>query len=405
MSERADYTSIAACRACGEPDLVLVLDLGMQVLSDFKPDNSPGVEAPLTLMRCEQCGLVQLAHTVTRDTMYTENYGFLSGVNEGIVKDLQSIVLDGLEFHQFGRWLDIASNDGTLLSFVPGSFMRVGFDPVKKFKPLAEKHGVIVDDYFRADLVSPTMQFDVITSVSMFYDIHDLDTFVREVKSVLAKDGVWIIQQNYLLDMLRLGAVDNICHEHLTYFSLNTLHRLLYKHGLEIIDASRSDVNGGVIRTTVAHGGRYDVQVRNLNTITHQESAFGLEQAGTYHWFADTARHNLECLSGFVNTIAAKGPVDVYGASTRGAVLWQGAGLDGNSLRQAVERQPEKVGKWFTPVRIPIVSEETMRADPPTALLVGPWWHRDAFIERERDYLSNGGMMIFPLPEVEVASK
>jgi NDP-4-keto-2,6-dideoxyhexose 3-C-methyltransferase len=68
----------------------------------------------------------------------------------------------------------------------------------------------------------------------------------------------------------------------------------------------------------------------------------------------------------------------------------------------AVERNPDKVGLNFSSIGVPIISEDEMRERQPEYLLVGPWWFRDMFARREKDYLQAGGALIFPLPEVEV---
>lgn len=396
------YEPIAACRSCGSSDLMMVIDLGMQYLSDFRPDNSKPPKAPLTLMMCEACKLVQLAHTVDRSSLYHDNYGFRSSVNEGIVKDLRSVTFSAMSYVRHGKWLDIASNDGTLLSFVPNSFHKVGIDPVEKFRDEGLRFAdEWICDYFSAKAVNDE-QFDVITSISMFYDIDKLDQFVAEVSSVLSDTGVWIIQQNYLAEMLRLGAIDNVCHEHLTYFDLHTLNALLERHGLVVTEARVSPVNGGVLRTVVRKAGGMNWNInRTVERILKREKTASLGEPETMSFFVGKAKHNLRKLT---EVVAESGnqPIDIYGASTRGAVLWQAAGIDYRDVSFAVERQEEKVGKWFSPIGVQIISEEAMRVDPPKSLLIGPWWHRDAFIEREEQFLKDGGQMIFPLPEVEV---
>lgn len=396
------FEPIAACRSCGSSDLMMVIDLGMQYLSDFRADNSKPPMAPLTLMMCEKCNLVQLAHTVDRTDLYHDNYGFRSSVNESIVKDLRSIAYSAMAYVRAGKWLDIASNDGTLLSFVPNNrFYKVGVDPVTKFYDEAVRYADEIHPAFFSAEVVDHQKFDVITSISMFYDIHELDRFVAEVSSVMSDHGVWIIQQNYLPEMLRLGAVDNICHEHLTYFDLNTLHALLWRHGLIITDAQVSPVNGGVLRTVVRKFDTHQHVNRSVERLFKKERTAGIGEVETMSFFVGQVKHNLDKLLRVVDE-SKNQPIDIYGASTRGAVLWQAADIDYTRVSFAVERQEEKVGKWFSPLGIQIISEEEMRANPPQSLLVGPWWHREGFIEREEMFLKNGGKMIFPLPNVEV---
>lgn len=390
------------CRSCGEMDLTTIYDLGEQYLSDFRDDSSKPPAFPLTLMYCHNCTLAQLAHTVDRTLLYTNNYGFRSGVNPSIVADLKSIVDEVLTYRQAGLWLDIACNDGTLLSFVPDTWHRVGVDPVEKFFDESKKYANEIYTDFFDPAAFATERFDVVTSISMFYDLDDPFEFVAGVARILDRRGVWVIQQNYLAPMLQVGAVDNICHEHLTYFSLRSLEWLLDQHGLEVIDASTGDVNGGVLRTVVAHKGAWPVQP-SVQALRADEVWAGVGRPHTYLNFANRANANLIELGRLVRTVAkTRDRIFIYGASTRGAVLWQAAGIDNMVVDFAVERQAEKVGKWYSPVGVKIISEEQMRALKPNYLLVGPWWHRDMFVAREASFLKEGGKMIFPLPTVEV---
>jgi NDP-4-keto-2,6-dideoxyhexose 3-C-methyltransferase len=254
---------IDSCRACGSPNLTQVLDLGNQYLSDFRPDDSKPPRSPLVLLWCSACTLAQLSETVDRELLYTGNYGYRSGVNEGIRADLKSVVDEALRWHGAGRhaahsarWLDIASNDGTLLSFVPSQFHRTGVDPVAKFADVAREHADrLVVGFFDPATFGPASA-DVVTSVSMFYDLDDPNEFVAGVAEVLALDGVWLIQQNYLLAMLENNSSSTTCATSTSPTSRSGLwSHLLDEHGLEVNSVSRSPINGGCIRTVVSHKG------------------------------------------------------------------------------------------------------------------------------------------------------
>jgi NDP-4-keto-2,6-dideoxyhexose 3-C-methyltransferase len=251
------------CRSCQTVDLTEVLDLGNQYLSDFRDDDRRPPQWPLTLMSCQACGLLQLQDTAPRELMYHDRYGFRSGVNEAICADLRSIVKHVLTARpDTRRWLDIACNDGTLLSFVSQEIHRVGINPVTTFESESRQYADrIIVDFFDPRWFTSGQdgqdheRFDVITCSSMFYDLDDPNEFVADVAQVLAPDGVWVIQQSYVLTMLELGAVDNVCHERITYWSLAALEHLLDRHGLEINDVLLSGVNGGSFRTMVSHRG------------------------------------------------------------------------------------------------------------------------------------------------------
>ncbi len=401
--------TITKCRSCGSSNLTTILDLGEQHLSDFRDDDQKTPKYPLDVVFCDGCKLVQLRHTTPSSEMYHERYGFKSGVSDSIKADLKDLVRDAL-VHQPdpNNWLDIASNDGTLLSYVPAHVYRVGIDPIKKYCLEAEQHAdSIVNDFFAPHYFyarSKFGEFDIITSCSMFYDLDDPNKFVDGVRQVLARKGVWMIQQNYLLTTMQLNAIDNVCHEHLEYYSLLSLQALLERHGLQIIDCSTSMVNGGSIRTAVAFKDVYEVS-ESVGKQLAKELSYGMNDLSTYRGFGSGVMKKMGKLYEFVKAERAKGrQFVILAASTRGATIWQSAGLGPELIDYAVERNPEKVGKNFSAIGIPIKSEEYFRADQPDYAIIGPWFFETEIVWREAAYLKKGGQLIVPLPGFKVIS-
>lgn len=395
--------AIKQCRACGNEDLVQFLDLGKQYLSDFRYDDTKTPQYPLVAVFCEDCTLVQLKHTTPQREMYHDRYGFKSGVSDSIKADLDDIVTHAYQYQNDPEsWLDIASNDGTLLSFVPEDVYRVGVDPVTFLCVQAETHAnKIINTYFNNDCLDGD-KFDVITSISCFYDMPDPNTFVKDVEASLSDHGVWIIQQNYLLTTMELSAVDNFCHEHLEYYTLRSLENLLNRHGLEVNEVELSMVNGGSIRTVVSRKGTFEVDssVRQQREV---EDKAGVDSIEVYKEFAGNVSTELDKLHRLVKEMKDDGKkVYILAASTRGATIWQSADIDYRLIDAAVERNPAKVGKNFTAIGVPIVSEAQARLDNPGAMIIGPWFFDSEIIQRESEYVKNGGQLIIPLPKVKI---
>lgn len=399
--------TINNCRSCDSTKLVEVLDLGEQHVSDFRLDDSKTSKYPIVGVICEECMLVQLKHTTPSGEMYHENYGFKSGISDSIKDDLKDNVYHAQAFKSEPKsWLDIASNDGTLLSFVPQNAFRVGVDPIGFLCEEAKQHAdLIINDFFPTTKF-PDRKFDVVTSISCFYDMDDPNLFVASVKDVMEDDGVWVIQQNYLLPTMQLNAVDNFCHEHLEYYTLWSLEKLLERHELEVIDVYTSMVNGGSIRTIVAHKGAYPAQdsVEKQRTI---ELNARLNKLAPYKEFAARIYNNISKLKALVDDLNAEGKtIYILAASTRGATIWQSAGITENEVPYAVERNPNKVGRYFNAVGMPIISEEEARANKPDYMLVGPWFFAfPEIVNREREYIEDGGTLIIPLPELTTVNK
>ena len=394
---------ITKCRLCHSENLTSVIDLGNQHLSDFRADkNSPDLY-PLNLLLCLTCSLAQLSDTAPRDLMYHDGYGYKSGVNEKLRENLRDLVKYGDSLNPNAKtWLDIASNDGTLLSYVSKSIFRVGVDPVSKFKNEASAHAnLIIDDYFPPQ-EKFTSKFDIITASFMFYDVDDPNLFVSEIKKVLSDSGILIVQQNYLLSMLEFNTFDNISHEHIEYYSMTSMKFLMESHDLEIFDAHQTDTNGGSFVCAVAKRGSRHLS-NNVIELQKQEKLANLTSTQPYESFAKNIDYEMEKLTSLVEDLHSQGKtIYIYGASTRGSTIWQKAKIDNRVVAYAVERQEAKIGKYFSAIGVPIISEVQMREAPPDYLLIGPWFLREQFIARESKFLQNGGKMIFPLPKVEI---
>jgi NDP-4-keto-2,6-dideoxyhexose 3-C-methyltransferase len=397
---------IKTCRSCKSTELVNVIDLGEQYLADFRSDDQKSPKFNLELTLCMQCSLLQLTETVPRDLMYHERYGYKSGVNEMIKQNLKNICDEALsESENVENWLDIACNDGTLLSNVPESIYRVGIDPVKKFKKESQQFAnQIISDYFPSVEIA-NLKFDVITSISMFYDLDDPNEFVKDIKKHLSEKGIWIVQQNYVLSMIQNNSFDNICHEHIEYYSLKSFITLISKHDLEVYKVELDEINGGSIRTIVGHKNNKPIQ-KSVKELLGIEEKFGLSNVKIYSDFNKKIYKIKVELQQLMNKILESGKtIGIYGASTRSLTIWQLIGLDNEKTQYAVERQENKIGKNYGSLGIKIVSEDFMRKNPTDFLFVGPWFLRENFLEREKEYLNESGAFIFPLPEVEIVGK
>lgn len=390
-----------------------ILDMGMHKLPAFTSEEKD-IKAPLELCHCSSCNLIQLKHTVRPDLLWNQEYGYRSGVNEAIRADLAEIVSEGskaVNLRPGDLVVDIGANDGTLLSNYASGTRLVGFEPSGNVASIAaerltERAGfTIVNDFFNIDSytqVEGNNKAKIVTAISMFYDLEDPNEFLQDARKVLANDGIFIIQQNYLVGMLQNCAFDNICHEHLEYYSLTSLVPLLERNDLEIIDVTENNINGGSFRTYIRSttgttdipGGRERVE-----QMLQKEMAMQLHTPQPYLRFADKVNRNGHEMRDFIEAVVTSGSkVYVYGASTRGGTILQHYGLDNRLLTAAVERNPAKWGKTMSTGNIPIISEEQARSDQPDYMLILPWFFTPVFTQREKEYLKRGGRFIVPLP-------
>ena len=411
---RHSYSSIQikSCRSCSSKKLKTVLDLGELYLSDFtrSKDRSRLKKYPLTLVLCSNCNLVQLKHTTPPEELYNQRYGYRSGINTTMREELKDIVTKSQSISKLKKGelvIDIGANDGTLLSFYKNSITRVGFEPVRKFAKECRKHAdIVINDYFGVKKVKKNLRkAKIITAISMFYDLNNPNNFLKDVSSLIDDNGVFVIQQNYLVEMLKQNGFDNIVHEHLEYYSLASLEHLLINNGFRVFDVELSEINGGSIRTYICKAQAKYKDSKRLGALKSAEKDLKLDRLAVYNKFAKNVKARRREIRKYMHNELRMGRrVFVYGASTRGNTLLQYCGLDSSLIAKAVERNPEKWGKYITSVGIPIISEEKGRSENPENMLVLPWFFKEEFLKREEDYIKNGGKLIFPLPKVQIVS-
>lgn len=422
LENSVEIKARTTCRVCDSESVIPILSLGNHYFSDFvDSSNEKGTKIPLELLLCDVtsggCGLLQLRHTTPPELMYRQ-YWYKSGINQTMRDALADITAKAESLVKLSPGdivLDIGSNDSTLLrSYNTKDLILAGFEPATNLMEEARiDTSKIINDFFNYDSFKKEFgdkKAKIITAIAMFYDLEDPNKFVSDVARCLDKEGVFIIQQNYLCSMLKQNAFDNISHEHLEYYSLMSLNNLLKRHNLEIFDVELNDINGGSFRTYIKYKGSgtiggFSGAGSRLADLEAYEDTLELQNRKIYDKFAARINETKERLTTFIKEETKKGKkVYVYGASTRGNTLLQYFNLDYTLLKAAAERNPAKWGKKTIGTWIPIISEDQARLEKPDYFLILPWAFLKEFKEREKGFLKSGGKFIVPLPNFEIIS-
>ena len=395
------------CRVSNGP-LVDILDLGNLPFSTFPKPGEYANLAPLPLKLCinQESKLVQLRHTVDPDAMYSE-YWYMSGVNQSMTLALKSIVQEALkrvgkELKKGDIVVDIASNDGTLLSGFPGHFFRIGIDPAKNIRPkVCDLH---INTYFSARAYKKEMgdkKAQIVTSIAMFYDLEDPVQFSRDVAEILDEKGLWIIELSYLPTMLKTNSFDTICSEHLEYYSLESIEYILRQTGFAIEDVELNNVNGGSFRVYVRHAS-HAKETEAVRSLRLSEVEMKLGSLQTYIDFSNRVQKNKQEMLAFLKKQKERGKkVFAYGASTKGNSLLAYYGIGPDLVPFATERNPIKWGRQ-TVTGIPIISEAAAREMKPDYFLALPYHFISEFLRREGDFLKGGGKFVLPVPSLTI---
>lgn len=412
----AEYTERKVCRGC-QANLPAenLVDLGAQTIVDFLANGEEGRgAAPLELVQCKTCALLQLRHTVKPDTLY-RTFWYRSGINEQMRRALKDVVDAALMrvFLKPGDVVcDIGSNDGTMLAMYPEDIRKVGFEPAEQLAEesmkLIRKNVQIVDDYFgrlKAQDASHGKKYKVVTAIAMFYDLDHPLEFLRDVAAILHDEGIFIVQMNYLGLMIRNMAFDNIGHEHLCYYSLTSLMPLFKQAGLAIVDVEINDVNGGSFRV-YAKRSQPELHVEDIVDVMLQEEKEHLSAAAMKSFSGKVGVISGQLVTFLVRMNSLGRLVYAYGASTRGSTLLQTIFKNGQAstyLCGVAERDEHKIGKKTAGTGLRIVSEEDARAKADYFLIL-PYHFWPSIAQREKKWMGNGGKAILPLPYPRVVT-
>ena len=403
-----------------------LFSLGELYVSDFidKDSDARAGKHELSLAIDERYGAARLTKTTPIHSMFGK-YWYRSGINTTMRKELNNIVdsITSLQnFKENDLWLDIACNDGTLLSYVPNTFKKLGIDPAEdSFKQESEKIAdEIIQDYFSLDSFNKSkfknQKASVVTCIAMFYDLDEPITFLNDIYEVLDDNGILVLQMSYTPLMIKQLAFDNICHEHVYYWSLQSISKLLNDANFKVVDCQLNDVNGGSFRIYIkkkhsdiskfSTAPYRDVCDARIESLLIWEKTTNADSEDTWlEFFEDIQKLKTETVN-FIKQEKANGKIICgYGASTKGNTLLQYFGLDNNFIDAIAERSHYKFGLKTIGTNIPIKSEEEVRAMKPDYMLVLPWHFINEFIKREDEFLSSGGAFIVPCPKFQIIRK
>lgn len=407
------FSKVESCRVCGNGFLKPILSLGPQCLQGqfVRPDDPDPVSVPVEVAKCGACGLVQSLYTVDPAVQFGR-YFYQSGVSGTMKAHLAALAQDCHDMLPDPRRavvLDIASNDGTLLSNMAWAKRRFGIDPCDvevKYPGLEAVRGFFPNDYLL------TRKFDLVTTVACLYSVPDPVEFASSVKKILAPDGLWVVEVADLRAVLNNVAYDYWCSEHCSLFSPATLLEVCSRACLKVIRSDLNGSNGGSRRFYITH-------VVNRSYASHPKHAEWQDAWATdwsnakrlsedepaYERFASAVDNTRRQLKELVCGYVADGKVvHSLAASTKSGVVLQACGLNRNFIAKASDRDPRKVGLVMPGTRIPIVSEEESRADRPDLYVSGLGsMFRDELVKRERE-AGTRGKIVFALPYPETVS-
>ena len=394
------------CRVCDSNRLTPAIDLGIQPWANhFITPEQVGKEPtyPLRVLYCEDCQTAQLDYTVPKETMFSE-HTYLSGTTKTLSDHFQKTAqtVDTRFFSERSQksMLDIGSNDGTQLKhYRELGYDILGVEPGKLPSELANAEGLTtLRTFFNVETArSIGRKFEVINASGVFFHLEELHSVTEGIRESLAEDGVFVIQFLYMKRIVENDAFDQIYHEHLLYYNLRTVEKLLQRHGLGLFDAELQPIHGGSIIAYATHASRVKRSAA-LESLAHEEDRTG---ANTIQWYKDLetriATRRQENLAFLRAAKSAGKRVWGLGAPVKGNTLLNYYGIGPDLIEYLIERNPHRRGLVAPGSHIPVKIEDEIEGQSPNIYYVLAWNFKKEILTRYADLIARGVEFYFPV--------
>jgi len=393
------------CRVCDARNLTPVIDLGEQPwCNHFLTRDQIGKEPfyPLRVVYCQECSTAQLDYTVKKEIMFGD-HTYLSGVTKSLSEHFRGVA-DEVDRNFFAgksnkSILDIGSNDGTQLKhFQSMGYDVLGVESSTGTADIANKSGVpTLNAFFNFETMQKIgRKFDVFHAAGVFFHLEELHSVCDAIKFGLNEDGVFVVQFIYMKSVMENMAFDQIYHEHLLYYTLQTIEVLLKRHGLSMFDARLSPIHGGSIIGFIGHEGQRAPSQR-LTAMREAEEVSGCNDIEAYHAFDRRIRQMREKNLAYLANAKKEGKrIWGFGAPVKGNTMLNYFGVGPDTIEYLIEKNPLRRGLYSPGMHIPILIEDELPGTPDIYFVLA-WNFKTEILANNQALIDSGVEFVFPV--------
>lgn len=398
---------INCCRVCKSKNLKTFFDLGMQSLANslLKDLNRKEDFYPLSLVWCPKCNLVQLNYTVPPKKLFSE-YVWVTGTSKTAREFAEIFCKELIQRSPKTKdsyVLEVGSNDGTfLIPFIRQGFKVLGVEPADNVVKIAKKNGIPTKCCFfgketAKKIVKEKGPAQIVFARNVLPHVANTRDFIEGLGICLANQGTLTIEVHYAKKILEELHYDSIYHEHLCYFTLKTLEKLLNDFNLYVFDIIESPISGGSLVVYVKKNKIKEMSI--VRRYRNQEREGKTNAFMSWQNFAKRAFVHREKLLKIIHDISGKKEKIVgYGASARSSTLLNFCQIDSSLISVIADQNPLKQKLFTAGSHILIDNPNVAMKENPKYVLILAWNFAKEIVEILKNKFNYQEKVIIPLP-------
>ena len=412
--QKKDCVSINKCRLCSSKKLNTVLNLGKTPLANSYSVASESIKLkkyPLKINLCHKCGHLQLSHSIKPEKMFS-NYLYKTNTSKKNFLHFKNYAseLNKKFKKKNGKILDIASNDGTFLSFFnKKKYFRLGIDPAKNLKKISQNKGIKQLDKFFTKETSEEIKnkfgkFDLVTANHVCAHVQNLDDFFKGVKNILNDNGLFVFEVSYRGSVLQKNTFDTIYHEHLDYHALYPISKFLKKFKFNLLDFKITEAQGGSLRVYVSNNIKGKKIKKIQKQLIKEKNALKLYTKETYQNFKQKINECKKQVQNILrNLIKNKKKISGYGAAAKTTTFLNYFGLSKNyNIKIIFDDNKLKQNLYIPGTLIKIKNPDYINKIPIDILVIFAWNYSDVIIKKNIKFRNKGGKFLIPFPNPKI---